>query len=160
VGFGSMVPKDPARIGSIVRTALRQAGVRGVVLGDPATSDEEVVAVHSVPHTWLFPKMTAVVHHGGAGTTAAGLRAGVPAIVCPFFGDQPFWGERIAALGAGPAPIPIARLTASALAGAIQQATGPAGQARNIRRRAASLGDQIRAEDGVAHACDVLDAIT
>jgi UDP:flavonoid glycosyltransferase YjiC (YdhE family) len=160
VGFGSMAPKDPARIGSVVRTALRRAGVRGVVLGDPATSDDEVVVVPSVPHNWLFPQMSAVVHHGGAGTTAAGLRAGVPAIVCPFFGDQPFWGERIAALGAGPAPIPIARLTADALAAAIEAAVGPGGRAAAIRRRAASLGRQIRAEDGVTRACDVLDTIT
>lgn len=160
VGFGSMVAKDPARTGSIVRAALRRAGVCGVVLGDPATSDDEVVAVRSVPHTWLFPQMRAVVHHGGAGTTAAGLRAGVPAVVCPFFGDQPFWGERIAALGAGPAPIPIGRLTVDALAAAIEAAVGPGGRAAAIRRRAACLGRQIRAEDGVARACDVLDAIT
>jgi UDP:flavonoid glycosyltransferase YjiC (YdhE family) len=160
VGFGSMAPKDPARIGSVVRTALRRAGVRGVVLGDPATSDDEVVAVRSIPHSWLFPQLSAVVHHGGAGTTAAGLRAGVPAIVCPFFGDQPFWGERIAALGAGPAPIPIGRLTADALAAAIEAAVGPGGPAAAIRRRAACLGRQIRAEDGVSRACDVLDTVT
>src|SRR5260370_13030214 len=66
-GFGSMVPKDPARTDALVRTALRMAGVRGVVLGDPATSGDDVLAVRSVPHAWLFPRMSAVVHHGGAG---------------------------------------------------------------------------------------------
>jgi UDP:flavonoid glycosyltransferase YjiC (YdhE family) len=159
-GFGSMVPKDPARTDAMVRTALRLAGVRGVVLGDPATSDDTILAVESVPHTWLFPRMTAVVHHGGAGTTAAALRAGVPSIVCPFLGDQAFWGERVAALGAGPAPIPIARLTANALVMAIEATAGPGADAKDIRQRVADLGAQIRAEDGVTRACEVLDATT
>jgi sterol 3beta-glucosyltransferase len=160
VGFGSMVPKDPEQTDAIVRAALRMAGVRGVMLGDPATSDENVVALDSVPHAWLFPRMSAVVHHGGAGTTSAGLRAGVPAIVCPFFGDQPFWGERIAALGAGPAPIPVARLTACGLATAIETVAGPGAGARAIRQRSAELGARIRGEDGVTRACEVLDALT
>jgi sterol 3beta-glucosyltransferase len=160
VGFGSMVPREPARTDAIVRAALRMAGVRGVVLGDPATSDDNVVAMDSVPHSWLFPRMSAVVHHGGAGTTAAGLRAGVPGIVCPFFGDQSFWGERIAALGAGPAPIPIARLTAPGLATAIKAVVGSGASARAVRQRSADLGAGIRAEDGVTRACEVLDAVT
>jgi sterol 3beta-glucosyltransferase len=159
-GFGSMVPRDPARTDAMVRTALRLAGVRGVMLGDPATSDDNVLAVQSVPHAWLFPRVSAVVHHGGAGTTAAGLRAGVPAIICPFLGDQPFWGERIAALGVGPAPIPIARLTANALVMAIEAAVGSGADAKAIRERADSLGAEIRAENGVARACEVLDSLT
>jgi sterol 3beta-glucosyltransferase len=130
------------------------------MLGDPATSDDNVLAVDSVPHAWLFSQVSAVVHHGGAGTTAAGLRAGVPAIICPFLGDQPFWGERIAALGVGPAPIPIARLTANALVMAIEAAVGPGAGPRAVRQRAACLGAEIRAEDGVARACEVLDALT
>ncbi len=104
VGFGSMVPKDAEVTALAVRAALKLAGVRGIVQGDPASSDEDALAVQDVPHSWLFPRMAAVVHHGGAGTTAAGLRAGVPTVVCPFFGDQPYWGERVAALGAGPKP--------------------------------------------------------
>jgi len=160
VGFGSMVPRDPARTDAMVRTALRLAGVRGVMLGDPATSDDNVLAVESVPHAWLFPRVSAVVHHGGAGTTAAGLRAGVPAVICPFLGDQPFWGERIAALGVGPAPIPIARLTANALVTAIEGAVGSGASARAIRERADGLGAEIRAENGVARACEVLDSLT
>jgi UDP:flavonoid glycosyltransferase YjiC (YdhE family) len=104
--------------------------------------------IGSAPHTWLFPRMAAVVHHGGAGTTAAGLRAGVPSIVVPFFGDQPFWGQRVAALGVGPAPIPRQKLTADALAQAIQHATTDT----TMQRKAAELGAKIRAEDGVAEA--------
>ncbi|MFC4909022.1 glycosyltransferase [Actinomadura gamaensis] len=155
VGFGSMVPKDARLTDLTVRTALRVAGVRGIVQGDPATSDGDVLAVRDVPHTWLFPRMAAVVHHGGAGTTAAGLRAGVPSVVTPFFGDQPYWGERVAALGAGPAPVPFRTLTVPRLASAIRRATGDDA----IRTRAADLGERLRAEDGVARAVTLLDRV-
>jgi sterol 3beta-glucosyltransferase len=175
VGFGSMVSNDPAATRRIVRTALRRAGVRGVLLAGPDEApdtdtdtgpdagpveapgdDDDVFVVDDVPHSWLFPRMAAVVHHGGAGTTAAGLRAGTPTVVCPFFGDQAYWGERVAALGAGPRPLPIRRLTADGLAAAIRRAVGDTG----IRRRAAELGRRISAEDGVANACAALDGLT
>jgi UDP:flavonoid glycosyltransferase YjiC (YdhE family) len=104
-----------------------------------------VLLIDEVPHAWLFPQLAAVVHHGGAGTTGAGLRAGVPPVLIPFFADQPFWAERVAALGVGPAPISRRRLTAERLAGAITQAVAP-----EMRARAAALGRQIAAEDGVA----------
>jgi sterol 3beta-glucosyltransferase len=107
----------------------------------------------AVPHGWLFPRCAAVVHHGGAGTTAAGLRAGRPTVVCPFFGDQPFWGRRVHALGAGPAPVPQARLTPARLAEALHAAThDPA-----IATRARTLGAAIRAEDGIARAVAFLE---
>ncbi|WP_026341440.1 glycosyltransferase [Actinomadura atramentaria] len=156
VGFGSMVVKDPELTDLTVRAALRLAGVRGIVQGDPATSDDDVLAVRDVPHSWLFPRVAAVVHHGGAGTTAAGLRAGVPTIVCPFFGDQPYWGERVAALGAGPRPLPFRALDVPALASRVRRATGDP----SIRDRAAALGARLRAEDGVARACAILDSLT
>ncbi|GAA2428245.1 glycosyltransferase [Actinomadura vinacea] len=159
VGFGSMVPRDPADTQRIVRAALRQAGVRGVLLAAPPHEppvDDDVFVVDDVPHTWLFPRMAAVVHHGGAGTTAAGLRAGAPTVVCPFFGDQAYWGRRVAALGAGPRPLPIRRLTVSGLAAAIRQAVGDP----RIRRRAAELGRRISAENGVSNACAALDGTT
>ena len=108
----------------------------------------------SVPHSWLFPQMAAAVHHGGAGTTAAGLRAGVPSIIVPFFGDQPFWGVRVANLGVGPTPIPKKRLSAERLAQAITQAVSDQG----MRQRAARLGQRIRAEDGVAKAVSIIEA--
>ena len=78
--------------------------------------------VDGVPFAWLFPRVAAVVHHGGAGTTSAGLRAGVPSVVVPFFGDQPYWGLRVADLGVGPVPIPRKKLTVERLAQAIQTA--------------------------------------
>ncbi|MBO2452893.1 glycosyltransferase family 1 protein [Actinomadura barringtoniae] len=153
VGFGSMRPKDPAMTDRVVRTALRLAGVRGIVQGDPETSDERVFAVRDVPHSWLFPRMAAVVHHGGAGTTAAGLRAGVPSVITPFFGDQPYWGERVTALGAGPKPVPFASMTVPRLARAVRQAVG----SQDIAERAAEVGRRISAEDGVAKACALLE---
>ncbi|WP_329519051.1 glycosyltransferase [Spirillospora sp. NBC_01491] len=155
VGFGSMVPKDAAMTDRVVRTALRLAGVRGIVQGDPATSDDDVLAVRDVPHSWLFPRTAAVVHHGGAGTTAAGLRAGVPTIVTPFFGDQPYWGERVAALGAGPAPLPFGAMTVRRLAAKVRR-TVASGE---FAERAAGLGHRLREEDGVARACDLIDAM-
>jgi UDP:flavonoid glycosyltransferase YjiC (YdhE family) len=163
VGFGSMVPSDPAKAQRLVRAALRRAGARGVLLATPPHRpptlrppvDDDVFVVDDVPHTWLFPRMAAVVHHGGAGTTAAGLRAGAPTVACPFFGDQAYWGERVAALGAGPRPLPIRRFTVDGLAAAIRQAVGDT----RIRRRAAELGRRISAENGVANACAALDGM-
>lgn len=114
-----------------------------------------VLMVDSVPFSWLFPRVAAVVHHGGAGTTAAGLRAGVPSVVIPFFGDQPFWGQRMAELGVGPAPIPRRRLTIERLARAIQQAVTD----QTMRQRAAHLGSKIQAEDGTARAVAVVQQI-
>ena len=109
--------------------------------------------VDGVPFSWLFPRVAAVVHHGGAGTTSAGLRAGVPSVVVPFFGDQPFWGQRVADLGVGPAPIPRKKLTAERLAQAIQIAVTD----EAMRGRAAELGAKIRAEDGIAAAVAVVE---
>jgi sterol 3beta-glucosyltransferase len=112
-----------------------------------------VFTLQEAPHDWLFPRTAAVVHHGGAGTTAAGLRAGVPSVVVPFFGDQPFWGQRVAALGAGPPPLPRHRVTPDRLAAAIRRATAdPA-----IRAGAAGLGSRLREEDGVADAVRIIE---
>jgi sterol 3beta-glucosyltransferase len=155
VGFGSMVPPDPAAADRLIRAALRAAGARGVLQGDPATGEEDMFVVGDVPHSWLFPRTAAVVHHGGAGTTAAGLRSGVPSVVCPFFGDQPYWGERVAALGAGPAPVRFRELTVPRLADAIRQAVHDQG----IRRAAATVGTRLRAEDGVGRAGELLARI-
>jgi UDP:flavonoid glycosyltransferase YjiC (YdhE family) len=99
--------------------------------------------------------MAAVVHHGGAGTTAAGLRSGVPSIVVPFFADQPFWARRVQRLGVGPKPVPRGRLSAETLADAIQTALTD----QPLRQRAAALGAQLRAEDGVGNGVAALEAI-
>ncbi len=160
IGFGSLVSRGAEKAGRIVLDALRQSGHRGVIAtgwGGLSQSDlpDEVFAVGSVPHDWLFPRMAAVVHHGGAGTTGAGLRAGVPSIIVPFSKDQPFWARRVKALGAGPAPIPRRRLTADRLARAIRVAVTD----ESIRKRAAELGETIRAEDGVGNAVRIFNQI-
>jgi len=158
VGFGSMSSRDPARTADLVLQALSQAKQRAIVLsgwGGMRTEElpESVFAVDAIPFSWLFPRVAAVVHHGGAGTTAAGLRAGVPSIVVPFFGDQPYWGQRVAALGVGPEPIPRRKLTAARLARAIQAALTD----RAMRGRAADLGAEIQTQDGVARAVAVIE---
>jgi UDP:flavonoid glycosyltransferase YjiC (YdhE family) len=157
VGFGSMSSLKPEETADLVLRALARSGQRGVVLSGwgGLHSDavpESVFMVDSIPFSWLFPRLAAVVHHGGAGTTAAGLRAGVPSIVVPFFGDQPYWGRRVEELGVGPAAIPRKKLSVERLAQAIHIAVTD----QSMRRRAASLGSTIRAEDGVARAVDLI----
>ena len=159
VGFGSMSSRKPEEIADLVLRALEQSGQRAVLLSgwgglSGADLPDSVLMVESVPFSWLFPRVAAVVHHGGAGTTSAGLKAGVPSIVVPFFGDQPFWGQRIADLGVGPAPIPRRKLTAERLARAIREAVTDDA----MQQRAAALGARIRAEDGTARAVEVIEA--
>jgi UDP:flavonoid glycosyltransferase YjiC (YdhE family) len=158
IGFGSMAGEDPGALATVVVDALAASGRRGLVLTGwgglrPELLPERVFVTDAVPHSWLFPRMAAVVHHGGAGTTAEGLRAGRPTVIVPFVLDQPFWGARVQALGVGPAPIPRKRLTAARLAAAITAAVTDAG----MRERAASVGAAIRAEQGVAAAVEIVE---
>ena len=162
IGFGSMPSRSPAALLKLVVEALRRSGQRGVLLtgwgGLPAEAhvhdSNRLFMLDSVPHDWLFPQMAALVHHGGAGTTAAGLRAGVPAIIIPFFGDQPYWGRRLAELGVGPKPIMFKDLTVDLLAQAICTATGNP----HMQAKAANLGQRLRAENGVARAVHLIEA--
>lgn len=153
VGFGSLPSADGEHMTSLVLDALTKSNQRGVLAtgwGGLSTRQmpPHVCVIDSAPHDWLFPRIAAVVHHGGAGTTAAGLRAGRPSIVCPAFGDQPFWARRVHALGAGPPPIPHRSLTADRLAAAIKSAIfKPA-----FRERAAAIATAIGHERGVANA--------
>jgi sterol 3beta-glucosyltransferase len=158
VSFGSMVHKEAERIGRAVLGALARSRRRGIVLTGwgswaPENQSREVLVLETAPHDWLFPRCAAVVHHGGAGTTAAGLRAGVPNIVVPFAGDQPFWGKRVAALGAGPDPLPVKRLAADSFAAALRVCL----EDDSFRRRAAEVGAAIRAEDGIGQAVRLIE---
>ncbi len=157
IGFGSMAGHEPDKITQIALAALANTGKRGVLAtgwGGLKLSEipENVFVLDSAPHGWLFPRMSAVVHHGGAGTTAEGLRAGVPTVIVPFTVDQPFWGHRVAALGTGVGPIKARELSAARLTEAIQRATSDP----LIRRRAKALGEEIRSEDGISNAVKVI----
>ncbi len=153
IGFGSMGSRNPEVAGKIALEALERSSQRGVLASGwgglkPADLPKTVHLLSSMPHSWLFPRMAAVVHHGGVGTTAAGLRAGVPSIIVPFMGDQPFWGQRVVDLGVGPTPIPRKKLTGEWLGKAIIESMSNA----TMRWKADELGQNIRAEDGVANA--------
>jgi sterol 3beta-glucosyltransferase len=151
-----MMARDPQKTTALVAEALARSGQRGILAGGWGALDgtthqsEQVFFVDSIPHHWLFPQMAAIVHHGGAGTTGAALRSGVPSIVVPFGFDQPFWGHRVAALGVGPQPLPRAKLTAIGLADAIERTMGNP----RMHERAAQLGAQIQLEHGTAQAID------
>jgi UDP:flavonoid glycosyltransferase YjiC (YdhE family) len=148
VGLGSATVPDPARVSTEIVRALRRAGLRGVIqrgwAGLTATGDD-MLTIDEVPHSALFPRMAAVVHHAGAGTTAAGLRAGVPAIPVPIQFDESFWASRLVALGVAPGALPLRRLTADSLGAALARFTQDTG----YRKQARVLGAQIRGEDGV-----------
>jgi sterol 3beta-glucosyltransferase len=159
VGFGSSWGPDPARLGEEVAHAVRDVGTRAVVAtGWGAVSDvpgsAEVMVVERAPHRWLFPRVAAVVHHGGAGTTAAGLVAGRPTVICPFQGDQHFWGAAVYRAGAGPKPLPAKKLTRERLAAAIRTAIDDP----SVRGRATELSHRIAAEDGAGRASDEIEA--
>ncbi|MCH5671273.1 glycosyltransferase [Streptomyces gilvus] len=149
VGLGSATVPDPDRLSGAVVRALRRAGLRGVIQRGWAgleASDSDMLTIDEAPHSLLFPRMAAVVHHAGAGTTAAALRAGVPTVPVPIQFDEGFWAARLVALGVAPRALPLRRLTADTLATALMRATrDPA-----FARRAADLGARIRGEDGVA----------
>lgn len=152
IGFGSMT-YDRTELVRVVERALALTGQRAVLLTGwgglrPPELPRNMTTIEWAPLGWLFSRMAAVVHHGGAGTTAESLRAGVPTVVVPFFYDQFFWARRVFELGAGPRPIQRQRLNAETLADAIRLATSD----RDMRQRAAAAGARIRAEDGVARA--------
>ncbi|MEV4222769.1 glycosyltransferase [Nonomuraea sp. NPDC049725] len=160
VGFGSMAGTDPVRVGRVVTEAVRLAGVRAVLAtgwGGMRTGDlpEAVFPLEQAPHDWLFPRMAAIVHHGGSGTTGAALAAGRPQVLCPFVADQPFWAARAHAAGVAPAPQPQRRLTPRGLAEAIRRAVTD----RGLARAAAQTGERVRAENGVQRAVQILETL-
>jgi sterol 3beta-glucosyltransferase len=122
-----MVNREAIRIWQAALDAIQRTGGRAIILSgwgswQPGTPPDGTLFLESAPHDWLFPRCRAVVHHGGAGTTAASLRAGVPSIVIPHAADQPFWGSRVAAISTGPDSIPAQKVTAENLANALTQA--------------------------------------
>ncbi|WP_347332826.1 glycosyltransferase [Marinimicrobium locisalis] len=160
VGFGSMKARDPERLASVIVEALQKAGLRGILAtgwgGLKAEMlPETILKIDQVPHAWLFPCVSAVVHHGGAGTTGAVLRAGKPSVVVPFFGDQPFWGYQVHALRAAAVPIPLKKLTVEKLKAAIKEVT----TSEVIIGQAERLGAKLREENGVENAVAMIESL-
>lgn len=159
VGFGSMATSRARALGRIVREAVARAGQRAIVASgwgglEAGPSDEAVHVIRGAPHGWLLPRCSAAVHHGGAGTTDASLRAGLPTLVVPFIADQPFWGRVVTRRGLGPRPIPHKRLNAPSLARALERLAEP-----GLRARAAAVGQAMRAERGLAIAADFVERV-
>jgi UDP:flavonoid glycosyltransferase YjiC (YdhE family) len=158
VGFGSMPVRHPALTTRLILNAIQQTDQRAILhagwggLGGESLPSN-VFHIDYAPYDWLFPRMAAIVHHGGSGTTNFGLRAGVPSMIVPFVFDQFYWGNRLETLGVGPGPIPIVRLTADRLARAITQMVTDSA----MRARAAEMGKKIRSEDGLARAVEIVE---
>lgn len=155
VGFGSMGVRQADQLGDVVVDTVARTGRRAIVSrgwAGLAIDHPDIFVVDEMPYEWLFPRVTAVVHHAGAGTTAAGLRAGVPAVPVPFAYDQPFWAQRLHNLGVAPDVIPAKRLTSKRLARALDAASSP-----DLIQVAAELTKKIEGEDGARRVTEVLD---
>lgn len=153
VGFGSIVVDHPVKLTEIVFKAVQKTGQRALIskgwggLGaDEVDVPDNILVIGDCPHDWLFQQVSCVIHHGGAGTTAAGLALGRPTIIIPFFGDQPFWGAIVARAGAGPAPIPYKRLKVENLSDAIEMALKA-----STLERARAIAMDMQEESGVRY---------
>ncbi|MEV6172395.1 glycosyltransferase [Streptomyces sp. NPDC051954] len=159
IGFGSMAAGHGERLSDIAVGALRRAGLRGILQtggAGLAADGDDVLTVGDLPHALLFPRVAAVVHHAGAGTTAAGLRAGVPAVPVPVTADQPFWARRLTALGAAAAPIPFGALTTARLADALDRVV----KEQSCSRAAATAARHMATEDGAGQVLKAVQRVT
>jgi UDP:flavonoid glycosyltransferase YjiC (YdhE family) len=161
IGFGSMIDRDPQGLTQILVQTVANLGVRAVLArswgwGDPAgySQDPNIFLLNEAPHEWLFPRMAALVHHGGAGTAGAAARSGVPSVVVPYIADQPYFGWRLERLGVAPRALPRSRLTARSLTEAI----GRALRDKDMQRRATALALASSAEDGIGVAAKTIEA--
>lgn len=177
IGFGSIVIDDADKLTAILVDAVKETGVRAVIskgwskLGANQPAGRDIFYLGDCPHEWLFQQVTAVIHHGGAGTTACGLLNGKPTAIVPFFGEcvpstrsisnvinantasQPFWGTMVHAAGAGPMPIPHKMLNSQNLAQAIRDCLTPGALAA-----ARGMAEKMRQENGVRQAVDSFHA--
>ena len=157
IAFGSTMTKKLPEIKRKVTAALIQCQQRGIIISrqiDPEINSPDILQLDYAPYSWLFKHSAAVIHHGGAGTTARGLMAGVPNITLPFTSDQPFWGRQVHALGAGPRAIPVRGLTTLKLIRAINQAITD----QNMKARAQKIGEKLSQEDGSAQAVKIIES--
>ena len=159
IGFGSMPVRDPARTTKLIVEAVQLSGQRAVLhagwadLGGDLPA--EIFSIDYAPYRWLFPRMAAVVHHGGSGTTGFGFLSGVPSIFVPFGFDQFYWGEKAFDLGVGPKPVPFRQLSAQRLASAIQEAISEP----HYKQCAADLGQKLSKENGVQRAVKIISTL-
>lgn len=159
IGFGSTVGGDFNRILDIVLESVTKTKQRALIsagwrnIGDRKLP-ENVMLIDNVPHEWLFHHVKAVSHHGGAGTTAAGIRAGIPSVIVPFGGDQPYWGDRIYKLGLGTKPMWCKRITVENYSKAIDIAVSD----EVMQKRAIEYGKKLRVEDGVSNAITIIES--
>ncbi len=158
IGFGSMIAPDPDALTKTLLEAVQRSGQRAVIskgwanLGGVALP-ENIFLVDYAPYHWLFPRMSAVIHHGGSGTTGLALQSGVPSMVVAFGADQAFWGERTRKLGCGVASIPVKQLSVENLTASIQALTTN----KRLREQARNLGQLLTAEKGIENAVQVID---
>jgi UDP:flavonoid glycosyltransferase YjiC (YdhE family) len=159
IGLGSLMPQEAEKVSGVVATAIRMAKVRAVVqsgwAGLAVEESGTTIGVSSVPHFWLFPKMAAVVHAASAGVTAAGLRAGTPAVAIPAMNDQPFWADRLVKLGVSPGPLRFQQLSAERLAAAIKEACSRP----SYRVAARTIARRLRSEDAAGQIVDAVWSI-
>jgi UDP:flavonoid glycosyltransferase YjiC (YdhE family) len=154
IGFGSMVSSNATSFTETVLAAIKKSGQRAVLAsgwgglaGEEGPQSEQIFFLRHAPHDWLFPRMSAAVHHGGAGTTAAAVRAGIPSVIVPFYGDQPFWARCLNRQGVAPPAVERKTITADTLAFALAVTQHPA-----MIQKAMALGNAVRAEDGIGEA--------
>lgn len=156
ISFGSMVNKNAEKIDMVIRESLKRTNNRGIILSGWGSAKrettKELLYLESAPHDWLLPKCTLLIHHGGAGTTSAGLRAGISQVVVPFMADQPFWGIRVHAIGVAPKAINVNQLSVEKMVSAIVEA-----ESNVILERAQITGQEIRGEDGVMNAVKLIE---
>jgi sterol 3beta-glucosyltransferase len=157
ISFGSMVNKNAEKVDEIIREALKRTNNRGIILSGWGSmkrdSTSDLLYLESAPHDWLLPKCKLLIHHGGAGTTSAVLRAGIPQVVVPFMADQPFWGSRVYAIGVAPKPIRVNQLSIEKMVSVIAKA-----ESKDILERAQVTGQAIRGEDGVMNAIQLIES--
>jgi sterol 3beta-glucosyltransferase len=160
IGFGSMSSYHPGDTLRIAQETLLHTGQRGIILVEKdymreQKISEQIYVTNGVPHDWLFPRMSVIIHHGGAGTTAASLLAGKPTIVVSHIVDQQFWGDRIAFLGVGPRPLSRRHLSAGKLEKALHSVIGN----EDMKRKAEEVGKRLREENGVEQAVCAINTL-
>jgi len=157
IGFGSMRNRNMNSFIAVILRALHASGIRAVIStgwqNAHFSPTRQVFFSDDVPHEWLFPRVRAVIHHGGAGTTSAGLRYGKPTLVIPFAGDQPFWGHQVYRNGCGPKPIPLSDLSVAKMTKALLNLVNQ----KKYRENALRIGLLLSRENGTVNAADLIE---